>query len=206
MSSEGLAEPPESQEVSLSAAIAGFDSTQEALFTAAEHVAKHTTKRNNVTYYEASKDCEQSYGEVLDAILDDPDSSNQEKAEYITTISLGAFNKRAAAFNIIAPKANIALIEGEAYAAEHYRMSNEVILTVLDDDGDIDELIDTLIDIYVGNLESHEEILSASTVGHKRRELKERAIEYAGDIGKITAGACIGGLLALRLSKALDNK
>lgn len=197
MSQEGLAEPEYLQDP-ISLAVAEFDAKQRQLFSKTRQCAKLPTKRRLVAYFGAAQECEDSLVNTLRVIIEDPDASKQEKAEFMSTCLLGVDAKRVASFRAISPRGDFT--EGPG----NHEILAENIQRALDDNTPQEAILEELHSAYQHNFIADQTELMETMPGTRLFELKHAVLANAKDIGKIAAGACIGLLVAERITNSRD--
>lgn len=192
-------EQPEFQPDPMHVALTDLDATQAFFIEKVERWANLPIKSRLGEVSEATQGCEQSFMRVMETILDDPETSNDEKAKHISTVFLGIDATRVASFKKIAPYGDFTEI------AQTHTDFTKKLQEWFNEGAASEDLLEQMRGVYIKGVTTDAVELMHSIPARRFLDKVEAAGKHAGDVGKIILGVYVGGLLSKRLSNKRNN-
>jgi len=193
---------PGEEETPLFKLITEFDYTQANLFQATQDLVKLPTDKKMDGLNETINANGSAFYEVINEIVFTEETTKEEKCNQITGLLISTDEDRVNHFRKIMPNGNFARMP------ENHNSLNEKINKRFDDNEDLNNVCAEIMSIYAHHLTSDANILFESvTAGnrHKLYQYLEKAKENAIQVGALSLGVAIGGIIANRVIKKLDN-
>jgi len=186
----------------LVAAVHELDKTQQDFFEAASNLVKTPTDKKLENFNIALEANGNAFYDVVTELAIDDSVEPEEKSMQIATLFINTDKDRVEHFKNIAPKGEFALIP-----ETRHRIS-EIILGKFENQEDLDTICFEIVTNYANHLNADTKRLMDSVEnGNRMKYMKyaDQAKDSASQVGKISLGVIIGGIIASRIIKKLDT-
>lgn len=193
---------PGEEETPLFKLITELDCSQANLFQATQDLVKSPTEKKLEGMNETINANGSAFFEVINEIVFTEETTKEEKCNQITGLLISTDEDRVNHFRKIMPKGKFARMP------ESHNSLNEKINNRFDANEDLNNVCAEVMSIYAQHLTADANVLFESvTAGnrHKFYQYVDKAKENAFQVGAISLGVAIGGIIANRVVKKLDS-
>lgn len=193
---------PDGHENPLVQAVHELDKTQEDFFKAAAELVRIPTDKKLQAFNTTLEANGNAFYDVVMELAGDDSVEPEERSMQIATLFIDTDKDRVKHFKKIAPKGEFARIP------ETRQRISEIILNKFQNHEDLDTICFEIVTNYANHLNADtKRLIESVESGNKMKYMKyaDQAKDNASQVGKISLGVLIGGIIASRIIKKIDE-